>query len=67
MEPSEELQSLYRQIGADKSSPPVPVAVKVPASATIPHNLPPRLTSFVGREGKWRLSVISLLRPPHGW
>ncbi|RLT37145.1 MAG: hypothetical protein DWI57_13995 [Chloroflexi bacterium] len=48
--PSEELQSLYRQISAQKSTSPAPAAENIPTAPAIPHNLPQRLTSFVGRE-----------------
>jgi predicted ATPase/DNA-binding SARP family transcriptional activator/Tfp pilus assembly protein PilF len=63
VEPSEELQSLHRQISAKKLPPLAPTAEKVPASAPIPHNLPPRLTSFVGRKGELD-AVRSLFADP---
>lgn len=52
VEPSEELQALHRQISAQKSPPPVPAAEKVTTAPATPHNLPQRLTSFVGREAE---------------
>ncbi|MBI1296141.1 tetratricopeptide repeat protein [bacterium] len=50
MEPGEELQTLYRQIHEETFTLPHPLPVEIPAPAPIHHNLPRRLTSFVGRE-----------------
>ncbi|MBX3000454.1 MAG: tetratricopeptide repeat protein [Caldilineaceae bacterium] len=48
VEPGEELQALYRQITEATAAAPTP-ADSAPASSPIRHNLPRRLTSFVGR------------------
>ena len=50
MEPGAELQALYRQINETRLPSPRTPTAELPAPAPIHHNLPRRLTSFVGRE-----------------
>ena len=54
IEPSDELQTLHRQISIDNIPVPLPTSAKTRLPPAIRHSaparLPPRLTSFVGRE-----------------
>jgi predicted ATPase/DNA-binding SARP family transcriptional activator/Tfp pilus assembly protein PilF len=63
VEPGETLQALYRQIHEERLASPRAPSVEIPASAPIRHNLPRRLTSFVGREEEMSTIRALFARP----
>lgn len=63
IEPSDELQSLHRQISTGDIPAPALAGAETRPHPTIRHNLPPRLTSFVGREEEVAAICAQLARP----
>jgi predicted ATPase/DNA-binding SARP family transcriptional activator/predicted negative regulator of RcsB-dependent stress response len=61
-EPAPEITALYRRLRSERQSlSPLPPAPHKPPPAPFPHNLPQRLTAFVGREQE-RIALHDCLR-----